>query len=384
MAKLLYRVGHAIARHPLPVLLAWVVVTIAVVAVVGHVGALTTNDQSLPGTDSQRATDVLALRFPPQQNGKSPIVFHVGSGTLDGGAQKAAISQAAKDLAKLPDVVSAPSPFSQQGASGLSKDKATAFIPGLLRTGSADLTEREARSVLDTAKHAAKGTGMEVAAGGSVGSKLSKPETESSELVGIIAAMIILTFAFGTIVAMGMPIITAVIGLVVGLSAIGLMGHLVGVPDIAPTLATMIGLGVGIALVALAVAGIPLVTSLGYASAVAVLTAVLAAITLAPALLGLVGRHIESVRLPAFLRPRKKEPGAGLWDRWAARAGNAAVYNSSPRPRRRPARRRTWSGPCGPRSSPRPPPARTSRPTWAGQPRPTSTWRPRSPRACSS
>ena len=201
---------------------------------------------------------------------------------------------------------------------------------------------------------------MEVAAGGSIGSKLSKPETESSELVGIIAAMIILTFAFGTIVAMGMPIITAVIGLVVGLSAIGLMGHLVGVPDIAPTLATMIGLGVGIdyslflvsrhrrqiaagmemresiattvataggavvfaggtvviALLALAVAGIPLVTSLGYASAVAVLTAVLAAITLLPALLGLVGRHIESVRLPAFLRPRKKEPGTGLWDRW--------------------------------------------------------------------
>ena len=71
-----------------------------------------------------------------------------------------------------------------------------------------------------------------------------------------------------------------------------------------------------IALVALAVAGIPLVTSLGYASAVAVLTAVLAAITLLPALLGVVGRRIESVRLPAFLRPKKKEPGTGLWDKW--------------------------------------------------------------------
>ena len=181
--------------------------------------------------------------------------------------------------------------------------------------------------------------------------------------MGIIAAMIILSFAFGTIVAMGMPIITAVVGLVVGLSAIGLMGHLVGVPDIAPTLATMIGLGVGIdyslflvsrhrrqiadgmemresiattvatsggavvfaggtvviALVALAVAGIPLVTSLGYASAVAVLTAVLAAITLLPALLALVGRRIESVRLPAFLRPKTKEPGTGLWDRLGPR-----------------------------------------------------------------
>ena len=99
---------------------------------------------------------------------------------------------------------------------------------------------------MDVAERAVKGTGLEVAAGGSIGSELSKPETESSELVGIVAAMIILSFAFGTIVAMGMPIITAVVGLVVGLSAIGLMGHLVGVPDIAPTLATMIGLGVGI------------------------------------------------------------------------------------------------------------------------------------------
>ena len=92
-------------------------------------------------------------------------MFHVHSGTLDGGAQKTAISKAAKDLAKLPDVVSAPSPFSQQGAAGLSKDKATAFIPVLLRTSSADLTESEAGSVLDTAERAAEGTGMEVAAG---------------------------------------------------------------------------------------------------------------------------------------------------------------------------------------------------------------------------
>jgi putative drug exporter of the RND superfamily len=134
LAKLLYRVGQAIARHPLPVLVAWVVVTIAVVLSVSRVGALTTSDQSLPGTDSQRATDVLAVRFPPQQNGKSPIVFHFPSGTLDAGAQEAAIGRAAKDLAKLPDVVSAPSPFGQQGTSGLAKDKATAFIPVLLGT----------------------------------------------------------------------------------------------------------------------------------------------------------------------------------------------------------------------------------------------------------
>jgi uncharacterized membrane protein YdfJ with MMPL/SSD domain len=148
---------------------------------------------------------------------------------------------------------------------------------------------------------------------------------------------------------------------VVGLAAIGLLGHLAPVPSIAPTLATMIGLGVGIdyalflvnrhrthlragmdvqtsialtvatsgsavvyaggtvviALFALAVAGIPLVTALGYASAVAVATAVLAAVTLLPALLSLVGRRIESLRLPDVLRPTPKEPGTGFWAGWA-------------------------------------------------------------------
>ena len=154
----------------------------------------------------------------------------------------------------------------------------------------------------------------------------SEPATETSELVGLVAAMIILAFTFGTLVAMGLPIVSAVFGLIVGLSAIGLLGHAVTVPTIAPTLATMIGLGVGIdyalflvsrhraqrrdgiaveesiaaavgtsgtaivfagttvviALITLVVAGIPLVTSLGYAAAVAVMTAVLASITLLP------------------------------------------------------------------------------------------------------
>jgi uncharacterized membrane protein YdfJ with MMPL/SSD domain len=360
MATLLHRVGLHVARHPLWVIATWIAVVAAVVIVVGRVGAPTSNDLSLPGTDSQRATDLLAAKFPPQQNGKSPIVFHVDSGTLDGGRRKTALADAAKALAAQPDVASAPSPFAQGGAGQISKDATTAFIPVLLDVSSADLTASEAQEYLDVAERAVRGTGMEVAAGGSIGSELSKPETESSELVGIVAAMIILSFAFGTIVAMGMPIITAVVGLVVGLMGIGLMGHVVGVPDIAPTLATMIGLGVGIdyslflvnrhrrqladgmgihesialtvatsggavvfaggtvviALVALAVAGIPLVTSLGYASAVAVFTAVAAAITLLPAMLSLLGRRINALALPAWLRPPRKPAGTGAWAAW--------------------------------------------------------------------
>jgi uncharacterized membrane protein YdfJ with MMPL/SSD domain len=360
MAGFLYRVGRWIADHRLVVILVWVAAVVAVLVAVSRVGAETSNDLSLPGTNSQAATDVLADRFPPQQNGTNPIVFHVDEGTLSESDNTKAINQAAKAIQGMPDVYSAPSPFGDEGAAYLSQDEKTAFIPVLLTVSSADLDEEQSEEVLDAAEKPAEPLGIEVAAGGSIGSELSSPETESSELVGIVVAMIILSLAFGSIVAMGMPIISAVIGLIVGLTGIGLLGHLFGVPDIAPTLATMIGLGVGIdyalflvsrhraqlaegtemresiglavatsgsaivfaggtvviALICLAVAGIPLVSSLGYASAIAVLTAVLAAITLLPAVLSLVGGHISSVRLPAFLRPRQKDPHKTLWARW--------------------------------------------------------------------
>ncbi len=361
MARVLYRMGRFITRHHWLVLGTWIAVVIAVVALVATAGADTTNNQSLPGTDSQAATDVLADRFPPQQNGRSPIVFHVDSGTLeDGGTRQKAINEAATQIRKIPYVYNAINPFSQQGQAQLSKDGRTAFIGVLLSIGSSDLTESEAQRVLDAAQPYADQAGLQLAAGGPIGSELSTPATESSELVGILCAMIILTLTFGSVVAMGMPIIAAVLALLTALSTIGLLGHLVGIPDIAPTLATMIGLGVGIdyalfmvtrhkdlikagldvqesvavtvatsggaivfagttvviALLALAVAGIPLVSSLGYASAVAVVTAVLGAVTLLPALLSVIGHRIESLRVPKFLRPKEKAAGAGMWAAW--------------------------------------------------------------------
>jgi uncharacterized membrane protein YdfJ with MMPL/SSD domain len=359
VAGFLYRVGRWITGHRLLVILAWVAVVVALLVAVNRIGAETSNDLSLPGTGSQEATDVLADRFPPQQNGTNPIVFHVDSGKLTESDNTKAVNQAAKAIQGMPDVVSAPSPFGDEGAAYVSDDEQTAFIPVLLNISSADLDEEESQAVLDAAEKPAEPLGIQVAAGGSIGSELSTPETESSELVGIVVAMIILSLAFGSIVAMGMPIISAVVGLAVGLAGIGLMGHLFQIPDIGPTLAIMIGLGVGIdyalfmvsrhraqlaegeemresialalatsgsaivfaggtvviALVSLAVAGIPLVSSLGFASAIAVLTAVLAATTLLP-VLSLLGEHIHSVRLPAFLRPRPKAPGTGHWARW--------------------------------------------------------------------
>ena len=361
MPRRLHRLGLTIAHQKWVFLLLWLVAVVLFVSLYHAAGSNTSNNLDLPGTDSQEATDLLADQFPPQQNGKNPIVFRATSGKVTDSANKQAIQQSYKNIKAQPHFDSATSPFSQEGQAQISHDKRTAFIAVLLKVPNSEITEDLAQSYVDAAEPARK-AGMKVAASGQIGSELSEPETESSEVVGLSVAMVILAFTFGTLVAMGMPILSAVLGLGVGLSLIGLLGHATTVPTIAPTLGTMIGLGVGIdyalflvsryreerkegkeideaiatavstsgtaivfaggtvviALVALLVAGIPLVTSLGYASAFAVLTAVLAAITLLPAILSAAGRHIDSLRMPTFLRPKPKPPDQGFWGAWGA------------------------------------------------------------------
>ncbi len=361
MARALQGLGLFAARHKWSVFGCWVVLVTLLVALSHVVGANTSDNLSLPGTDSQAASNLLAAQFPPRQNGNSPLVFHTTAGQkVTDPAEKQAIGASYARLKKLPHVASVVNPFSQRGAAQISKDGRTAYIPVLLDVSGDDLTKEIAESVQAAGGPGVK-AGMQVAVGGPVGSKLSPPNTESSEVVGIAAAMIILAFTFGTLVAMGLPVVSAVLGLLMGLSLIVILGHAATVPSIAPTLATMIGLGVGIdyalflvsrhranrrkgmemdqsianavatsgsaivfagttvivALLTLVVAGIPLITALGYSAAVAVATAVLAAVTLMPALLALVGTHIESARLPAVLRPRTKDPERGFWGGWA-------------------------------------------------------------------
>jgi uncharacterized membrane protein YdfJ with MMPL/SSD domain len=360
VATFLHRVGSFAARRKWVVLAVWVVAAAMTIGLVRTFGSNTSNNLNLPGTGSQAATDLLSQKFPPQQNGSNPIVFYSASGKVTDSKNKQAIQESQKTIVKLPHVYSATSPFSQRGAPQISKDKKTAFIPVIMNVSGDALTDEIAQNVLDAANPGVK-AGMEVAAGGSIGSELSEPATESSEVIGLVAAMIILAFTFGSLVAMGMPIVSAVIGLLFGLSLIGLLGHIVNVPSIGPTLATMIGLGVGIdyalflvsrhrahlhegmsvndsialtvatsgsavvfagstvviALITLLVAGIPLVTSLGYSAALAVITAVFAAITLLPAVLAIIGTHLESAHLPAFLRPKPKPADRGFWGWWA-------------------------------------------------------------------
>jgi uncharacterized membrane protein YdfJ with MMPL/SSD domain len=358
----LYRLGRLSARHRFVVLLVWIALAIMAIGLVKGFGGKTNNSLDLPGTDSQAAFDLLTDKFPPQQNGTNPFVFHVDQGVLTDPEPKAAITATYKAIKQTREVDSVTNPVTSKAAKAglLSDDGRTAFMPVLLNVDSGFITEQLAEKVLEATAPARK-AGIEVAVGGSIGGVLSTPETKESEIIGNIAAMVILALVFGSLVAMGTPIVTAIIALSIGLSLIGMLGHAIAIPSVAPTLATMIGLGVGIdyalflvtkhleqlqegvevkesiaravassgsaivfaggtvviALVSLAVAGIPLVSSLGYASAVSVLFAVLASISLLPAILSLLGGSVRRLHIPAFLTPKPRSPGERRWDAWA-------------------------------------------------------------------
>jgi putative drug exporter of the RND superfamily len=359
MAGPLYWLGQKCIRWRYAVLLVWIVVVAALVVFATHVGSETNDNLTLPGSDSQQATDLLTQRFPAQANGTNPVVMKTPAGTkLSDKKYADAVNATVTSLKKQPLVSSAVSPLSPAGKNHLSKDGRIGYISLVLRASPSELTVDQAHDIID-AQAPAKDAGMQVATGGYLGQKVSKASTHGSEAVGLTAAVIVLLFTFGTVVAMGLPIITAVLGLASGLSIIALLGQVVDVPTISPTLATMIGLGVGIdyalfivtrhkaqmeggielnesiaraaatsggavtfaggtvivALCSLLFAGIPLVSTLGYTAAISVGIAVVAALTLLPALLAIIGRHIYSLKLP-LPQPKHDERPHG-WARWA-------------------------------------------------------------------
>jgi putative drug exporter of the RND superfamily len=355
----LYHLGRFCSRHHWPVIALWAVLAVALVVVAQSTGERYSDNLSLPGTDSTNATNLLQDKLPQQAYGTNPVVLQVKSGALTDSKNKPAVQNTVASLNKVKHVIKTVDPTSSAGATFLSKDKTIGYIPVTLDVGPSDLTVEQAQAISDGADPGRK-AGLKVAVGGYVGQKLSKPATESSEVIGIAAAVVILLFAFGTATAMALPIATAVTGLAIALSAVRLLGHAFQVPTIAPTLATMIGLGVGIdyalflvtrhklqlregmetqesvarstataggavvfagvtvviALVSLAIADIPIVTAMGCMAAIAVVVAVLAATTLLPALLGALGPRIDSLRVKlGRTHPDDHRPHG--WLRWA-------------------------------------------------------------------
>ncbi|MGE5281141.1 MAG: MMPL family transporter [Chloroflexota bacterium] len=360
MTAPLYAIGRFCSRHHWPTIAAWLVLAVGIV-LVGQSGASKTNDNlTLPGTGSTAASELLEEDLPEQAYGSNPLVFQArGGASLASTRYAAAIGESVRRLEGLHEVNSAVDPLSPAGAAYLSADGSIAYVPVVLNVGPGEMTEAQAQAVLDAGRPA-EAAGLRVAVGGYVGQQLSKPDTGASDAIGIAAAIVILLFAFGTATAMVLPISSAIVGLACSLSLIRLLEHVVQVPSVASTLATMIGLGVGIdyalfivtrhklqlaggmemgesvaratataggavvfagftvviALCSLAFAGIPLVATLGFTAAIAVVVAVAAATTLLPAMLGALGPRIYSLRVP-FSNAGGDDAEPHGWRRWA-------------------------------------------------------------------
>src|SRR6476646_908695 len=351
----LYAIGRFCSRHHYPVIAVWIVLAVALLAISHSAGSKTSENLTLPGTDSTTATELLEDNLPEQAYGSNPLVFEAPQGKLSQAKYATGVEETVKRLNELGEV----NPLSPQGAHFLSKDGSVGYIPVVLNVGPGEIDEEQAERILDAAEPA-RAAGLETAIGSYVGQQLSKPATETREAIGLAAAVIILLFAFGTATAMMLPIVSAVIGLACALSIIRLLEHVLEVPGVASTLATMIGLGVGIdyalfivtrhklqladgmelresiaratataggavvfagftvviALCSLAFAGIPLVSTLGFTAAIAVVIAVGAATTLLPAMLGALGPRITSLRVQfGKTHPDDAEPHG--WTRWA-------------------------------------------------------------------
>jgi RND superfamily putative drug exporter len=232
--------------HRMYVLLGWILVLFVVNALAQSAGTSYSNNFTLPNSDAQRASDLLQRSFPAQAGDRDTIVYKVSSGTVEKPAVKARMSAMFARVAKLPHVAGVISPYGG-AASGksVSANGRIAFATVVFDEKANDLSKTAAQRVVDVARGAG-GRGVQVELGGQAIEKTEQAGFGISTAVGLLAAIVVLLLTFGSLTAMGLPILTALFGLGTGLGAIALFTHVVDTADFASELAAMIGLGVGI------------------------------------------------------------------------------------------------------------------------------------------
>ncbi len=359
MAGVLHRIGRFSVRHRRIVLAAWLIVLFAVGASAGAFAKPTSDSFSIPGTESQRAMDLLAERFPDRPNGATTMVVFAaphGEKLTDPGA-KAAVEATVAGLEKVPQVASVTNPYA---VLGVSADGTIAYANV---TYDAQFMEVEdaTKDALEAAVRPTVDAGIQTEFGGEVVPGSSSDPGSSSELIGLLIAVVVLLISFGSLIAAGLPILTALIGVGTGIAGITAMSGVIELSSTAPTLATMIGLAVGIdyalfivsrhrqnlaaglqpeeaaanavatagsavmfaaltvivALVGLTVVNIPFVTVMALAAAATVFIAAIIAVTLLPALLGFAGHKIDRIGFPGLKMHQAGDAANGFGTRWA-------------------------------------------------------------------
>jgi putative drug exporter of the RND superfamily len=336
------------------------------VAVLGgwqSAGSAYSNNFSLGDTGSQRAADLLKSRFPAQSGDRDQIVVRAARGVSDP-AVRARVSAMLARVSRLAHVAQVASPYAADGRGQVSADGRTAFAT-VLFDERADLLPLDAiRKVVSTAKEA-RTNGLQVELGGQAVQQTEVAEPGSLTGIGVLAAVIVLLVSFGSFLAMGLPVVTALFGLGTGAGLIGLGTHVIDMANFSLELAAMIGLGVGIdyalfiltryreiygenggdvreavllamdtsgravlfagatvviALLGMFALGVSFLYGLAVAAVVAVLLVLAASVTLLPALLTFFGRRVgQPGRIARLLSRRRRASRAariGFWARW--------------------------------------------------------------------
>ncbi|NEA31602.1 MMPL family transporter [Streptomyces sp. SID13031] len=352
MANLLYRLGRFSYQRRRLVAAIWTFVLVLLGVGALTLGAGTTNAFSIPGTESQRALDALQKDLPAASGASSSVVVKAPDGKkLTDPAVKAAVGATVAKVAQVPEVIAAIDPFTSKA---ISPDGTTALI-SVQFDKAADELSKESTEAYDNLASLSTGDLQVVPGGQIVG---GPPAIGSTEAIGVAVAALVLVITFGSLVAAGMTLLTALLGVLAGMAGLFIVTSFVDVSSTAPILALMLGLAVGIdyalfissrhrtqlaagmdeeesvaratatagsavmfagatvviALAGLSVVGVPFLTAMGLAAAGTVLTAVLVALTLGPALLGFMGRKV----LPRKIRKTAAAPAAeGFGFRWA-------------------------------------------------------------------
>ncbi|HEX3221740.1 MAG TPA: MMPL family transporter [Nocardioides sp.] len=348
MSRLLHRLGRGAALHPWRTLALWALAATVVFGLASVAGGTPHDDWDVPDARAQHGIELLRAHVPGAGNASAQVVVHDGSGPLD----DAAVTAVSDRLAAMDHVATVSQPRMSVGGD-------TALL-----TVSYDVpvTDPDLMGHLEPLDHAVQPTrdaGLQVELGGDLPDTAAAPMTGRGELIGIVAALLILVLAFGSVVGAGLPIGVALVGLGVGSGGLAILAGTMDVSTSAPTVASMVGLGVGIdyalllvtrhveylrqgldgaeaagratatagrsvvfaattvlvSLMGLRLAGLSTYASFGFATAIAVVTVMAAALTLVPVFCRFAGRRL----LPRRVRRSRERTGTPLTARWAQR-----------------------------------------------------------------